>query len=89
VDGVGAADCGGTGLGQADVADLALSDEFGQSADGFFDWGFWVNPVLVVEVDAVGPEPLQPECETKPNFVANTIWSRRSLMARPTSSSFV
>jgi hypothetical protein len=29
------------------------------------------------------------ECETMPNFVANTTFSRRSLMARPTSSSLV
>jgi hypothetical protein len=28
------------------------------------------------------PEP-PPECETMPNFVANTTWSRRSLIARP------
>ena len=30
-----------------------------------------------------------PACETKPNFVASTTSSRRPLMARPTSSSFV
>ena len=28
-----------------------------------------------------------PECETRPNFVATTTWSRRPLIARPTSSS--
>ena len=28
-----------------------------------------------------------PACETRPNLVASTTWSRRSLMARPTSSS--
>ena len=107
VDGVGAADRLGAGLGQADVPDLALGDQLGQRADGLLDRRVRVDPVLVVEVDAVGAEPLQgaldggadvrraavehpgppPACETKPNFVASTTSSRRSLRARPTSSS--
>ena len=59
VDGVGAADRVGSGLGQADVADLALGDEFGEGADGVFDRRLRVDPVLVVEVDVVGAEPLE------------------------------
>ena len=59
VHGVGAADCGGAGLGQADVADLALGDQLGQGADGVLDGGLRVDPVLVVQVDVVGAEPLQ------------------------------
>ena len=59
VHGVGAADRGGAGLGQADVADLALGDQLGQSADGLLDGGVRVDPVLVVQVDVVGAEPLQ------------------------------
>jgi hypothetical protein len=57
VDGVGAADRGGTGLGQADVADLALGDQPGQGAGGLLDERARVDPVLVVQVDVVGAEP--------------------------------
>ena len=59
VDGVGAADRGGAGLGQADVQDLALGDQLGQGADGVLDGRVRVDPVLVVEVDAVGTQPLE------------------------------
>ena len=59
VDGVGAADRVRPGLGQADVADLALGDELGQGADGVLDRRVRVDAVLVVEVDVVGAEPLQ------------------------------
>ena len=47
------------GLGQTDVADLPFGDQLGQSADGFLDRGARVDPVLVVEVDVVGPEALE------------------------------
>ena len=57
--GVSAPDCGGAGLGQADVADLALGDQLGQGADGVLDGGLRVDPVLVVQVDVVSAEPLQ------------------------------
>src|SRR6266568_709361 len=59
VHGVGAADRGGAGLGQADVADLALGDQIGQGADGVLDVGLRIDPMLVVQVDVVGAEPLQ------------------------------
>ena len=59
VHGVGAADRGGASLGQADVADFALRDQLGQSADGLLDGGLRVDPMLVVEVDVVGAEPFQ------------------------------
>jgi hypothetical protein len=59
VHGVSAADCGGASLGQADVADLALGDQLGQGADGALDGGLRIDPVLVVQVDVVGAEPLQ------------------------------
>ncbi len=56
VDGVGAADRGGAGLGQSDVTDLALDDQLGQRADGVLDGRAAVDPVLVVQVDVVGAE---------------------------------
>jgi hypothetical protein len=59
VDGVGAADRVGPCLGQADVADLALGDQVGQGADGLLDGRVRVDPVLVVQVDVVGAEPLE------------------------------
>ena len=59
VHGVGAADRVDPGLGQPDVADLALGDQFGDGADGVLDRGVRVDPVLVVQVDVVGVEPSQ------------------------------
>ena len=53
------ADRRGCGFGQADVQDLALGDQFGDRGGGFLDGGVRVDPVLVVQVDAVGAEPLQ------------------------------
>ena len=53
---VGATDRGGAGLGQADVADLALRDQLGESADGLLDRRLRVDPMLVVEVDVVDAE---------------------------------
>ena len=59
VHGVGAADRLGAGLRQADVQHLALGHQLGERADGLLDRRVRVDAVLVVEVDAVGPEPLQ------------------------------
>src|SRR3989441_4917614 len=59
VHGVGAADRVGACLGQADVADLALGDQPGQSSDGLLDGSVAVDPVLVVQVDVVGAQPLE------------------------------
>jgi hypothetical protein len=56
---VGATDRGWSSLREADVTDLALGDQLGQSADGLLDGGLRVHPMLVVEVDVVGAEPLQ------------------------------
>ena len=107
VNGVRAADGVRAGLGEAEGADLALGDQLADRADGLLDRGVRVDPVLVVQVDVVGAEPLQraldgradvgrpaveipgpaPACETRPNFVASTTWSRRPFRARPRSSS--
>ena len=59
VHGVGAADGCRPGLGQPDVQDLSLGHQFGEGADGVLDGSVRVDAVLVVEVDAVGSEPLQ------------------------------
>jgi len=59
VNGVGAADRLGRGLAQPDVAHLALLDQFGHRAHGLLYLDVRVHPVLVVEVDVVGAEPLE------------------------------
>ena len=67
VHGVGAADRCGAGLGKADVQDLSLGNQLGQGADGVLDRGVRVDPVLVVEVDAVGAQPLQGAFDRDPD----------------------
>jgi hypothetical protein len=67
VYGVGAADGCGPGLGQPDVQDLSLGHQFGEDADGVLDGSVRVDPVLVVEVDAVGSEPLQRALDRRPD----------------------
>jgi len=42
-----------------DVADLAFRDELGQSTDGPIDGRVRIDPVLVVQVDVVGAQPLE------------------------------
>jgi len=59
VHGVGAADSCCAGFGEADVQDLALGHQLCEGADGVLDGSVRVDPVLVVEVDAVGAQPLQ------------------------------
>jgi len=59
MDGMGAADCVRSSLGQAEVADLAGLNELGHRPDGVLDRGLGVDPVLVVQVDGVDTEPLQ------------------------------
>ena len=54
-----AADSRRGGLGQADVSHFSLCHEFGQGAHGVFDGGLGIDPVLVIQVDMVGAEPLQ------------------------------
>ena len=59
VHGVRAADRLRRRLAQADVADLALLDQRRHRSHGFFDGHLGVDAMLVVEVDVVGPEPLE------------------------------
>jgi hypothetical protein len=59
VHGVRAAQRLGSGLAQAEVADLALRDQLGHRPDGLLDRRVDVDAVLVVEVDVVGAEALQ------------------------------
>ena len=50
---VGAADRGGAGLRQADVADFARCDEISGRADGVLDGRVRVDAVLVAQVDVI------------------------------------
>ena len=56
---VGAADRLHARLGQAEVADLALVDEFLDGAGDLLDRNVRVDPVLVEQVDHVGTQPLE------------------------------
>src|SRR4051794_22636703 len=49
----------GAGLGEPEVADLALLHELGHRADGLLDRRLLVDAVLVVEVDGVHAEALE------------------------------
>jgi len=57
VYGVGPADRAHPGLGQSDVVDLALGNQFRQGTDGVLDGRVRVDPVLVVQVDVIGAQP--------------------------------
>ena len=59
LDGVGAADRLHAGLGQAEVADLALVDEVLDGAGDVLDRDVRVDAVLVEQVDRVGAQSLQ------------------------------
>src|SRR5947207_2270418 len=63
----GAADGLGSGLGQSDVQDLSLCHQLAQGADGVLDGGVRVDPMLVIEVDAVGTQPLQGALDSGPD----------------------
>src|SRR5262249_8694097 len=57
VYGVRPADGRGRRLAQAEVADLPLPDQFCHRADSLFDGDFWIDAVLVVEVDVIDAQP--------------------------------
>src|SRR6185436_12149351 len=59
LDRVGAADCLHAGLGEAEVLDLALLDQFLDGACDVFDRDVRVDAVLVEEVDRVGAQAPQ------------------------------
>ncbi len=59
LDRVGAAHRGRGRLGQAEVADLAGSDQVANGAGHILDRHRGVDPVLIHEVDAVGAQPAQ------------------------------
>src|SRR6266705_2735978 len=48
-----------SGLRETDVANLAFLDQFGQGSHSFLDRRVGIDAVLVVEIDVVGPQPLQ------------------------------
>lgn len=57
--GVGPADGGDAGLGQAEVADFAFLDEPGDRTGDLLDWDVGVDAVLVEQVDSVDAEAAQ------------------------------
>jgi hypothetical protein len=57
--GMRAADRYGSGLGQADVANLTLGDQFGQGTHCLLDGCLGIDAVLVVQIDVVSAQPPQ------------------------------
>jgi hypothetical protein len=55
----GAAKSSGGGFGHAEIFYFSGFDQIGHGADGFFDRGFGVDAVLVVEIDYVDAEAFQ------------------------------
>jgi hypothetical protein len=46
-------------LRETEVQNFSCFDQIFNSACYVFDWHFGINPVLVIEIDAVGPKALQ------------------------------
>src|SRR5437773_37519 len=59
MDAMGAADRFGSGFGQAKKTDLACAHEFSHCADGLLNGRVRINPMLIVEIDALNIEPAQ------------------------------
>ncbi len=53
------ADALGARLAQPEMADLALLDEPAHRPNRVLDRHFWIDPMLVIEIDLVDAEPLQ------------------------------
>jgi hypothetical protein len=59
MDGVRAAQQVGPDLGQPEIPDLALGDQFGHRGHGLLDLDILRRPVRVVQVDVAGAQPQQ------------------------------
>ena len=53
------ADCFCTRLRETEVQNFSLLDEIFDRTSHIFDWHFWIDPVLVIEINAVGFKALQ------------------------------
>ena len=54
-----AADCSCTRLRETEVQNFSLLDEILDRASHIFDRHFWIDPVLVIEINAVGFKALK------------------------------
>src|SRR5207249_8851157 len=59
LDGVRATDGLHSCFRHAEVLHLALPNQFLDRSGHILDRHVWVNPVLIVEIDHIGPEPFQ------------------------------
>ena len=57
--GVGAADVGDAGLGEAEEPRLALFDQIADGSGDLFDWHVPIDAVLVEEIDMIGLQPTE------------------------------
>ncbi len=47
----------GAGFGQTEIADLAATNQLGHRAYGFLDRSLRIDPMLIIEIDAINAEP--------------------------------
>ena len=66
---MGATDGGGSGLGHAEVLDLAGLDQLPDRARDLLDRYVGVDPVLIEQVDRLDPQPLQRGVGDPPDVV--------------------
>src|SRR3954468_23456781 len=82
MDGMGAADRGGTGLGQAKKAHLALLHELRHGADRILNRRVRVDPVLIVKIDAIDLEPAQTCFAALPHVIGLSVNPEKGGLAR-------
>src|SRR5438034_6868175 len=49
----------GAGFGQTEIAHVAATNQLGHRAYGFFDRRLRIDPMLIIEIDAINAEPAQ------------------------------
>jgi hypothetical protein len=69
MDGMGAAQVGDAGFGEAEIPHLALPDQRPDGAGHHFDRHGRVDPVLIEEIDVVGPEAAQGARHRRPDIL--------------------
>src|SRR5579862_101426 len=67
MDGVGAANVGDPGLGEAEKPSLALSDEIADHARHVLHWHGGIDAMLIEKVDMVGLQPTERALRRRPD----------------------
>src|SRR5207247_1073483 len=70
---MGSADRAHAGFGHAEVLHLALRDQLPDRARHVFDRDVGVDPMLIIEIHDVGPEPFQRTLDALPDALGATV----------------